>query len=111
MSKSRVIVLSVVHRGLTKSEAAARYGVSWRWVRTLVTRYNDGGPEAVDPRSPRPNSSPHPMSNEVRELVIELRRDLSVQGLDAGPVTIAWNFEQRGHSLPSTSSIRRVRGN
>ena len=48
MSKSRVIVLSVVHQGLSKAEAARRYNVSWQWVHTLVTRYHSGGLEAVD---------------------------------------------------------------
>jgi transposase len=46
MSKSRVIVLSVVQQGLTKAEVARKYGVTWRWVHTLVTRYEQGGFEA-----------------------------------------------------------------
>ncbi len=36
MSKAKVIVLSVVHQGLTKAEAARRYDVRWQWVHTLV---------------------------------------------------------------------------
>ena len=35
-----------------------------------------------------------------------LRLDLASQGLDAGPVTIAWHLEQEGHRPPSTSTIR-----
>ena len=108
MSKSRVIVLSVVHQGLTKAEAAHRYGVSWRWVHALVTRYQRGGLEAVEPQSSRPKSSPHEMSGQVREAIIALRRDLVSQGLDAGPLTIAWHLEQWGYVVPSSSSIRRV---
>lgn len=108
MSKSRVIVLSVVHQGLTKAQAAALYGVSWRWVHTLVTRYHEGGLEAVDPRSSRPANSPHEMSAQVRQHIVALRRDLVSQGLDAGPITIAWHLELWGFSAPSTSSIRRV---
>ena len=49
MSKARVIVLSVVHQGLSQAEAARRYGVSWRWVHTLVQRYREGGMAAVEP--------------------------------------------------------------
>jgi transposase len=48
MSKSRIIVLSVVQQGLTKAEAARKYGVSWRWVHTLVTRYGKDGLDARD---------------------------------------------------------------
>jgi transposase InsO family protein len=40
--------------------------------------------------------------------VIELRQRLSAEGLDAGPVTIAWHLEQEGLIAPSTSTIRRI---
>ena len=108
MSKSRVIVLSVVHQGLSKAEVARRYGVSWQWVHTLVTRYDEGGIEAVDGRSSRPLSNPRQIDESLRQVIIELRRSLTNEGLDAGPLTIAWHLEQRGLRVPSTSSIRRV---
>jgi transposase InsO family protein len=108
MSKSRVIVLSVVHQGLSKAEAARRYGVSWQWVHTLVTRYQAGGMAAIEPRSSRPLSNPRQVPEEVRAAIVSLRRDLGTQGLDAGPLTISWHLEQRGLDAPSTSSIRRV---
>lgn len=108
MSKSRVIVLSVVHQGLSKAEAARRYGVTWQWVHTLVARYHEGGIEAVDARSSRPRSNPRQLDDSLREVIIELRRRLRHEGLDAGPLTIAWHLEQRGLRVPSSSSIRRV---
>jgi transposase InsO family protein len=40
--------------------------------------------------------------------VIELRRQLTADGLDAGPVTIAWHLEREGLRVPSTSTIRRI---
>ncbi len=43
-----------------------------------------------------------------RELVIALRHKLSAQGLDAGPVTIAWHLNLRGMPVSSTSTIRRI---
>ena len=108
MSKSRVIVLSVVHQGLSKAEAARRYGVSWQWVHTLVTRYHEGGIEAVDARSSRPRSNPRQIDEALTQDIVDLRRSLTGQGLDAGALTIAWHLEQRGLRVPSTSSIRRV---
>jgi transposase InsO family protein len=108
MSKSRVIVLSVVHQGLSKAEAARRYGVSWQWVHTLVTRYHEGGIEAVDARSSRPRSNPRQIDETLAQEIVDLRRSLTSEGLDAGPLTIAWHLEQRGLRVPSTSSIRRV---
>ena len=37
-----------------------------------------------------------------------MRGRLSAQGLDAGPVTIAWHLELAGLRAPSTSTIRRI---
>ncbi|MEI2713494.1 MAG: helix-turn-helix domain-containing protein [Nocardioides sp.] len=65
MSKAQVIVLSVVHQGLTKAEAARRYDVSWQWVHTLVTRYHQGGLEALEPRSKRPRTNPRATSEAL----------------------------------------------
>jgi transposase InsO family protein len=108
MSKARVIVLSVVHQGLSKAEAARKFDVSWQWVHTLVTRYESGGLDALEPRSRRPHTSSAATSDRVRERIIQLRRQLTADGLDAGPVTIGWHLEQSGLPAPSTSTIRRV---
>lgn len=107
MSKARVIVLSVVHQGLTKAEAARKFGVSWQWVHTLVTRYETGGLDGLEPRSRRPRTSIS-TPEQVRERIIQLRRQLTADGLDAGPVTIAWHLEREHHPVPSTSTIRRI---
>jgi transposase len=48
VSKERVIVLSVVQQHLSKAETARRYNISWRWVHTLVSRYQTCGWEAVE---------------------------------------------------------------
>jgi transposase InsO family protein len=108
MSKARVIVLSVVHEGLSKAEVARRYQVSWRWVHTLVTRYEAGGLEAIEARSRRPHSNSRTVGDDVRARVIALRTELSGSGLDAGPVTIAWHLDREGLPAPSTSTIRRI---
>jgi transposase len=89
MSKPQIIVLSVVVQGLSKAEAARRYGVSWQWVHTLVTRYQAGGLEALQPRSRRPASNARATPHELCERIVELRKQLHADGLDAGPVTIA----------------------
>jgi transposase InsO family protein len=108
MSKARVIVLAVVHQGLTKAEAARRYGVSWQWVHTLVCRYNQGGLDAVEPRSRRPVSNSKGTAVGVADRIIELRKQLDADGLDAGPVTIAQHLADEGIQAPSTSTIRRI---
>jgi transposase InsO family protein len=108
MSKPRVIVLSVVEQGLTPTEAATKFGVSRQWVHQLLARYRDGGLDAVEARSHRPTTNPRSTSSELADRIVALRRTLSTQGLDAGPVTIAWHLEQAGLPVPSTSTIRRI---
>lgn len=108
MSKSRVIVLAVVSKTLTPSQAGARYGVTRQWVHELLRRYHAGGLEALAARSKRPRTNPRATSEAIRRRVTELRCELTEQGLDAGPTTIAWHLEREGHAVPSTSTIRRV---
>lgn len=108
MSKARVIVLSVVHQGLTKAQAARKFDVSWQWVHTLITRYEIGGLEALEPRSRRPISSSRRTPDDVRDRIIQLRQQLTGDGLDAGPVTIAWHLERERLNAPAVSTIRRV---
>jgi transposase InsO family protein len=40
--------------------------------------------------------------------VIVLRAELIADGLDAGPVTIAWHLEQEGHKPPAPATISRI---
>ena len=108
MSKARVVVLEVVSGNLTVSAAARAYGLSRQHVHRLLKRYREGGLEAVDPRSRRPASNPRAVSDEVIIAIVTLREQLSVDGLDAGPLTLQWHLDQRGLPVPSTSTIRRI---
>lgn len=108
MWKARVIVLSVVEQGLTKAQAATRFHVSWQWVHTLVGRYENGGLDALEPRSRKPHTNPGSTTADVRERIIHHRQQLTASGLDAGPVTIAWHLEQEGLTPPAISTIRRI---
>jgi transposase InsO family protein len=108
MSKPRVIVLSVVHQGLRPAEAAQRFGVSRQWVYQLLARYRDGGLDAVEGRSHRPRTNPRQTPPELAERIVALRRELSAQGLDAGPVSIAARLGVEDRHVPSTATIRRI---
>lgn len=108
MSKAKVIVLSVVEQGLTKAEAARRFDVTWRWVHTLVQRYEAGGLDALEPRSRRPRTNPRTTPEPVRTRIIELREKLTIDGLDAGPATIAWHLHSENINPPAASTIRRI---
>ena len=106
--KNLVIARAVREQGLSHAEAAGRYGVTRQWVHTLVRRYDAEGPEGVAPRSRAPKSRPGSTLPAVRDRAISLRRELTAQGADAGPVTIAWHLEQEGYRAPSTATIRRI---
>lgn len=108
MSRARVAVLQVVSDQMSVTAAAAEYGFSRRHLHRLLARYREGGLEALEPRSRRPKTTPIATSENVRGRVIELRRGLTADGLDAGPVTIVWHLEQEGLSAPSTSTVRRI---
>jgi transposase InsO family protein len=108
MSKARVAVLKITTGQLTVTQAAVEYGYSRRHLHRLLARYRTGGLEAVDPRSRRPHSNSAATPPDVRERIVDLRLWLTKQGLDNGPLTIAWHLEQEGHRAPSTSTIRRI---
>ena len=108
MSKARVIVLSVAHQGLSKAQAARKFGVSWQWVHTLVTRYEADGVDALEPRSRRPSTNSRRTPEPIRDRIVELRQQLVADGLDAGPVTIAWHLNREGLTTPAVSTIRRI---
>jgi transposase InsO family protein len=108
VSKERVIVLSVVQQQLSKAETARRYQVSWRWVHTLVTRYQTGGWEAVEARSRRPHNNSRAVATALRERICTLRCELQAAGLDHGPVSIAARLSHEGLRPPAFSTIRRI---
>ena len=108
MSRTRVAVLQIVSKQLTVTAAAAEYGISRRHLHRLLVRYREGGLDALEPRSRRPNSNPARTSEEVRERIVELRSRLVAEGLDAGPVTIAWHLEREGLKAPAAATISRI---
>jgi transposase InsO family protein len=108
MSRARVAVLQVVSNQLSITAAAAEFGFSRRHLHRLLARYREGGLDALEPRSRRPNSTPIATSDTVRRRVVELRSQLTADGLDAGAVTIAWHLEQEGLKAPAPATISRI---
>ena len=110
MSKARVAVLKVVTKELTVTAAAARYGYSRQHLHRLLARYRTGGLDAVDPQPRRPLTHPHATSDLIRGRIVELRLQLTQDGLDAGPVTIAWHvIELHTGEILSTHDIDPTR--
>ena len=108
MSKRRSIILSVVLEGRSQAETARRFEVSEAWVSKLVTAYRREGPAAFEPKSKRPKTSPTQIGEPTVQAILDLRKQLSSRGLDAGAETIRWHLQQHGHNpVPPVSTIRR----
>ncbi|MEU8174968.1 helix-turn-helix domain-containing protein [Microbispora hainanensis] len=107
MSKARLIITAVVVEGRSQAEVARSYGVSKGWVSKLVARYRQQGETAFEPRSRRPKTSPTAIDAAIVELIIRLRKQLSGQGLDAGPDTIAWHLHHHHQVTVSRATISR----
>jgi transposase InsO family protein len=108
MSRARLVITAVTVEHRSKSEVARSYGISRRWVQKLVARYLEEGEAACEPRSRRPRSNPKRVSNELEDEIVEMRKYLAEEGLDAGASTIAYHLTERHGSAPSTSTIWRV---
>lgn len=107
VSKARVVITAVVVEGRSQAEVARAYGVSKGWVSKLVARYRAEGEAAFEPRSRRPKSSPNAIHADTVELIVRLRKNLSDQGLDAGPDTIAWHLHQHHQRTVSRATVSR----
>ncbi len=86
---------------------ARAYGVSQGWVSRLVARYRSDGEAAFQPRSRRPKTSPNAISDQVVELIVALRKELSGDGLDAGPDTICWHLLHHHQISVSAATVSR----
>jgi len=108
MSLGRLVVAGVKMEGRTKSEVARVYGLSRQWVHELIKRFEAEGEGGLEPRSRRPLRSPQQTLVEVEDEVIELRKTLAEQGLDAGAHTIPFHLSERHGSTPAPSTIWRI---
>ena len=107
MSKARLVITAVVIEGRKQAEVARSYGISESWVSKLVARYRVEGETALEPKSRRPKTSPTAISDQTADLIVQLRKDLAGQGLDAGPDTIRWHLTQHHDITVSSATISR----
>ena len=108
MGMPELVVTAVLVEGRSKSEVAREYGVSRRWVITLVQRYLAEGDAGLAPRSRRPLTSPQRTTPELEDEIVAIRKDLDKNGHEAGAATIAFHLEQRHGISPVVSTIWRI---
>ncbi|WP_405151299.1 helix-turn-helix domain-containing protein [Sphaerisporangium sp. NBC_01403] len=83
------MITAVVVEGRSQAEVARASGVSRGWVSKLIARYRAEGEAAFQPRSKRPKTSQNAIAATTVELITQLRKALSDQGLDAGHLKVA----------------------
>jgi transposase InsO family protein len=108
MGMPQLVVTSVLVEGRSKSEVARDFGVSRRWVITLVQRYLAEGDTGLLPRSRRPVHSPSRTPAAVEDEIVEIRKDLDKHGHEAGAATIAAYLAARHGHAPAVSTIWRI---
>ena len=108
MSKARLVITAVVLEGRSPAEVAKAYGLSRSWVYELIARYRTEGDTALEPRSRRALTIARTTPADTVDLVLNLRRSLTRQGLDAGPVTIAWHLAHHHQITLSRATIYRI---
>ena len=110
MSLSMLVVTAVRIEGRTKAEVSGAYGVSARWIYELFRRYDEHGEAGLEPRSRRPNRVSNRTPEGLEDEIVELRKELSDLGVDAGAHTIGVHLGRRhpGGGVPSVATIWRV---
>lgn len=108
MGMPQLLVTAVLVEGRSNSEVSRQYGVSRRWVITLVQRYLAEGDAGLEPRSRRPLTSPKQTPRAVEDEIVEIRKDLDRAGHEAGAATIAFHLQQRHGAAPAVSTIWRI---
>lgn len=98
-------------RVLDVSKFCREHGISRKTFYKWRARYQREGLAGLEEHSRRPRRSPRQTPVEIEDQIVELRKQLSDEGLDAGAATIRWHLGRRGHQgerLPSEATIWRV---
>ena len=108
MGMAQLVVTAVLVEKRSKSEVARQYGVSRRWVITVIQRYLAEGEAGLRPRSRRPLTSPGQVPSPVEDAIIKIRKDLDKAGHEAGAATISVHLERQLGWAPAVSTIWRI---
>jgi transposase InsO family protein len=98
-------VREALDSGATIVQVAAQYGVDRRTLHRWLTRYANGGLEALADRSSRPDTSPTQMNPRIEARLVMMRR----QHTGWGPRTLRTKLvNEYGERAPSRSAIYRA---
>lgn len=107
---ARYVVDAVVLEGRSARGVAQAHGISKSWIYELISRYKQGGYDALEPRSRRPRSCKHATPDDVVQAILALREQLQKEGHDCGAATIAYHLAEgiEPERVPSVCTIWRI---
>lgn len=93
----------------TVSRFAAEQRVSRDWIHEVRRRLAAEGLEAaLLPRSRAPRRSPQRVDPVIAEMACAIRLELTADGWDAGPISVAARMQARGVKPPSPATLARI---
>jgi transposase InsO family protein len=108
MDKGRFLIETHLRTGRPIGELAAAHGVHRSWLYKLLARYRQQGDVGLEARSRRPLRSPTRIADRHEDAIVDLRKELTDNGFDAGAATIHAHLARRQTDVPSLSTIWRV---
>lgn len=94
--------------GVNVAGLCRQLGISRQSFYKWRARYQLEGHEGLGERSRRPRRCPHRIPLEVEDRVVDWRKRLVEQGLDAGAATIRWHVRHELSEAPSEATIWRI---
>lgn len=104
----RRIVVEVDTDGLNVAEFCRQHGISRWFFYELRRRYAVAGEAGLVPRSRAPKRVANRTPDRVENLIVDARKRLVEDGLDAGAATIRFHLTGQLDPVPSESTIWRV---
>ncbi len=104
----RRLVATMKTDGVNVVEFCAAHDLSRDTFYRIRRKYAVEGEAAFEPGSRAPKRIRNKTPIEIEDRIVELRKQLVDEGLDAGPATIGWHLEQAGLVVPSVSTIYRI---
>ena len=99
---------AAINDGESVAGAARRYGVSRQWAYEIKRRWEADGGSGLLPRSRAARTIANRTDAVLASRIVELRKQLEKDGLDAGAESIAAGPEREGVGPPANSAIHRI---
>lgn len=103
------LMAALVDKGLNVAEYCREQGISRSTFYKWRSRYRREGLAGLEERSRRPHGPGVQMPADIEGRIVKLRKQLTEDGLDAGPATIRFHLvAERADPVPSEASIWRL---